>query len=110
KQVAQLGFNMMLGQFDSFDMIVEEIEMYKAEVESLGRTFDPMSVAVARSVNIVDSEDEHEEAVANRIAARLRTQQHALQSSFQDTREAAEAGTIYGSTDYAAKDVMPSFA
>ena len=106
KQVAQLGFNMLLGQFDSFDMIVEEVEMHKAEVESLGRTFDPMSVAVARSVNIVDSDDEYEEAVVNRMAARLRTQQHALQSSFQDTREAAEAGTIYGSTDHVAKEIQ----
>jgi len=106
KQVAQLGFNMLLGQFDSFDMVLEEVQMYKAEVESLGRTFDPMSVAVARSVNIVDSEDEYEEAVANRIAARRRTQEHALQSSFQDTREAAEAGTIYGSADHAAEGIQ----
>ncbi|MED5405418.1 MAG: LLM class flavin-dependent oxidoreductase, partial [Chloroflexota bacterium] len=88
KQVAKLGFNMLLGQYDPFDMIVDEIAMYKSEVESLGRTFDPMNVAVARSVNIVNSNDEYEEAVNNRMAARRRTQKHALQSSFQDTREA----------------------
>jgi len=106
KQVAQLGFNMLLGQFDSFDTIVEEVEMYKAEVESLGRAFDPMSVAVARSVNIVDSADEYEEAMTNRMAARRRTQELALQSSFQDTREAAQAGTIYGSADHVAKEIQ----
>ncbi|MEE3250572.1 MAG: LLM class flavin-dependent oxidoreductase, partial [Chloroflexota bacterium] len=70
KQVAKLGFNMLLGQYDPFDMIVDEIAMYKSEVESLGRTFDPMNVAVARSVNIVNSNDEYEEAVNNRMAAR----------------------------------------
>ena len=106
KQVAQLGFNMLLGQYDSFDVIVDEVAMYKSEVESLGRTFDPMSVAVARSVNIVSSNNEYEEAVTNRMAARRRTQEHALQSGFQDTRKAAEAGTIYGSLDHVAKEMQ----
>ena len=106
KQVAQLGFNMLLGQYDSFDTIVDEIAMYKSEVESLGRTFDPMNVAVARSVNIVNSNDEYEEAVNNRMAARRRTQKHALQSSFQDTREATEAGTIYGSLEHVTKEIQ----
>ncbi len=106
KQVARLGFNMLLGQYDSFDMIVDEIAMYKSEIESLGRTFDPMSVAVARSVNIVNSNDEYEEAMNNRMVARRRTQEHALQSSFQDTREATEAGTIYGSLEHVTKEIQ----
>ena len=106
KQVAQLGFNMLLGQYDSFDMIVDEIAMYKSEVESLGRTFDPLSVAVARSVNIVNSNNDYEEAMNNRMAARRRTQEHALQSSFEDTREATEAGTIYGSLEHVTKEIQ----
>ena len=106
KQVAQLGFNMLLGQYDSFDVIVDQVSMYKSEVESSGRTFDPMSVAVARSVNIVSSNNEYEEAVTNRMAARRRTQEHALQSSFQDTREAAEAGIIYGSLNHVTKEMQ----
>jgi len=106
KQVAQLGFNMLLGQYDSFDMIVDEIAMYKSEVESLGRTFDPLSVAVARSVNIVNSNNDYEEAMNNRMAARRRIQEHALQSSFQDTREATEAGTIYGSLEHVTKEIQ----
>lgn len=106
KQVAQFGFNMLLGQYDSFDMIVDEIAMYKSEVEYLGRTFDPMSVAVARSVNIVNSNGEYEEAMNNRMAARRRTQEHALQSSFQDTREATEAGTIYGSLEHVTQEIQ----
>jgi alkanesulfonate monooxygenase SsuD/methylene tetrahydromethanopterin reductase-like flavin-dependent oxidoreductase (luciferase family) len=105
KQVAQLGFNLLLGQFDTFEMIIEEVAVFKAEVEALGRTFDPMSVAVARSVNIIDSSDEYDEAMINRMTARRRTQEHALESNFQDTREAAEAGTIYGSTDHVSKAI-----
>ena len=105
KQVAQLGFNMLLGQYDPFDMIIDEVETFKCEVESLGRTFDPLSVAVARSVNIVDSSKEYEDAIANRMVARRRTQEHALQSNFQDTRAAAEAGTIYGSLEHVKNDI-----
>ena len=99
KQVAALGFNMLLGQFDSFEKITEEIALFKTEVESRGRPFDPMSVAVARSVNIVDSASEYEQAIENRMAGRRRTQQLARRPNFQDTREVAEAGTLYGSPD-----------
>ena len=105
KQGAQLGFNMLLGQYDPFDMIIDEVETFKCEVESLGRTFDPLSVGVARSVNIVDSSKEYEDAIANRMAARRRTQEHALQSNFQDTRAAAEAGTIYGSLEHVKNEI-----
>lgn len=99
KQVAALGFNMLLGQFDSFEKISEEIALFRAEVESRGRTYDPMSVAVARSVNILDTAAEYEQALETRMAGRRRTQQLARQPNFQDTRAAAEAGTLYGSPD-----------
>ena len=99
KQVAELGFNMLLGQFDSFERIAQEVALFKSEVESLGRTFDRMSVAVARSVNIVDTAAEYDQAIENRMAGRRRTQNLAQRANFQDTREEAEAGTIYGSPD-----------
>ena len=105
KQVAKLGFNMLLGQFDSFEMIAEEVALFKSEVESLGRTFDPMSVAVARSVNILDSTADYDQAIETRMVARRRTQNLARQANFQDTREAAEAGTIYGSVDHVSKNI-----
>jgi len=106
KQVAKLGFNMLLGQFDSFEMIAEEVALFKAEVESLGRTFDPMSVAVARSVNIIESQSDYDRAIESRIAARRRTQALAQQANFQDTREGAEAGTIYGSADHVSGQIQ----
>ena len=106
KQVAQLGFNMLLGQFDSFEMIAEEVALFKSEVESLGRVFDPMSVAVARSVNLVDSTTEYAQALESRMAARRRTQNLALRPDFQDTRDSAEAGTIYGSPDQVSEKIQ----
>ena len=106
KQVAQLGFNMLLGQFDSFEMIAEEVALFKSEVESLDRVFDPMSVAVARSVNLVDSTAEYDQALESRMAARRRTQNLALRPDFQDTRDSAEAGTIYGSPDQVSEKIQ----
>jgi alkanesulfonate monooxygenase SsuD/methylene tetrahydromethanopterin reductase-like flavin-dependent oxidoreductase (luciferase family) len=99
KQVADKGFNMLLGQFDSLEQISQEIALFKAEVEARGRVFDPMHVAVARSINIVDSRSAYDQAIETRMAGRRRTQQLAQRPSFQDTREAAEAGTLYGSPD-----------
>ena len=106
KQVAALGFNMLLGQFDSFETITEEVALFKSEVESHGRTFDPMSVAVARSVNIVDSAAEYDQAIETRMAGRRRTQNLARQADFQDTREVAEKGTIYGSPDQVSEKIQ----
>jgi len=99
KQVAERGFNMLLGQYDSLEQIREEIALFKSEVEARGRMFDPMSVGVARSVNIVDSASQYEQAIETRMAGRRRTQAVARRSDFEDTRAASEDGTIYGSPD-----------
>ena len=99
KQVAERGMNMLLGQFDSLEKISEEIALYKSEVESQGRAYNPMEVAVARSINIVDTALEYEKALETRMAGRMRTQQLARRPNFKDTREAAEAGTLYGTLE-----------
>ena len=99
KQVAARGMNMLLGQFDSQEKISEEIALYKSEVESHGRAYDPMNVAVARSINILDTSSEYEQALETRMAGRRRTQQLARRPHFQDTRGAAEAGTLYGTPE-----------
>ena len=99
KQVAARGMNMLLGQFDSLEKISEEIALYKSEVESHGRAYDPMNVAVTRSINILDTSPEYEQALETRMAGRRRTQQLARRPGFQDTRGAAEAGTLYGTPE-----------
>src|SRR5215475_1242542 len=50
KKVAALGYNLLLGQFDSFEEIGEEVALFKAKVEACGRPFDPLSVGVTRSL------------------------------------------------------------
>ena len=99
KQVASLGYNMLLGQFDSVEQIAKSIDLYKTEVESHGRIYDPRNVAVARSLYILDSEEEYEKALESRMAGRRRTQELTQRPGFEDTKEAALLGTMYGSVD-----------
>lgn len=106
KKVAAEGYNMLLGQFDSLQRVSEGIALFKAEVEAQGRTFDPMSVAVARSLVIVDTDEEYEQALTTRMAGRRRTQNLAQRPNFADTREAAERGTLYGTPDVVAEKLQ----
>ena len=109
KKVAALGFNLLLDQHLSIEQVGERIALYRAEVEAAGRVFDPMSVGVTRSLRVVRTEAELEEALQMRIAARRRTARLALPpdgartgvlKSFADeSREAAEAGALYGTPD-----------
>ena len=105
-QVADYGFDMLLGQYDSFETIVEEVNLFKSLVEAKCETFDPMRVGVARSVNIVDTKAEYDAAIDARMAGRRRTQNLAQRPDFEDTREIAELGTIYGTPDQVAEKIQ----
>jgi alkanesulfonate monooxygenase SsuD/methylene tetrahydromethanopterin reductase-like flavin-dependent oxidoreductase (luciferase family) len=99
KKVAAYGANLLLGQFTPLERVSEAISLFKAEVEAHGRTFDPMSVGVARSLNVVMTTEEYEKAIETRMAGRRRTQRLAQRPNFVDTREAAESGTLYGTPE-----------
>ncbi|MBI3708937.1 MAG: LLM class flavin-dependent oxidoreductase, partial [Proteobacteria bacterium] len=105
KRVAERGHRLLLDQFASIEQIGERIALYKAEVEAAGRKFDPMHVAVARSVNVAMTAAEKSAALDARMAARRRTerlaqtpdgQNKASIMSYADTREASEASALYG--------------
>ena len=80
----------------------------RAEVEARGRRFDPMSVGVTRSINVVMTEAERQKAVEARVQARLRVdrlaqrpdgQNKASIMSYAHTPETAEASALYGTPD-----------
>ena len=108
KKVAAHGYNLLLDQFAPIPVIGERIALFRAEVEARGRVFDPMSVAVTRSVNVVTTAEERAKALENRLAARRRVDRLAQRPdgknqasimSYSDTLEAAEAGALYGTPD-----------
>jgi alkanesulfonate monooxygenase SsuD/methylene tetrahydromethanopterin reductase-like flavin-dependent oxidoreductase (luciferase family) len=105
KKVAANGFNLLLGQFSSLAQIAEQIALFKSEVEASGRIFDPMTVGVARSLNVVMNREEYEKAIETRMAGRRRVERLARRPdqargmSDAEVREVAEAGTLYGTPD-----------
>jgi alkanesulfonate monooxygenase SsuD/methylene tetrahydromethanopterin reductase-like flavin-dependent oxidoreductase (luciferase family) len=58
RKVAERGFNLILDQFASIEMIGERLAQYRAEVESNGRVFDPSQVCVARDMYVARDESE----------------------------------------------------
>jgi alkanesulfonate monooxygenase SsuD/methylene tetrahydromethanopterin reductase-like flavin-dependent oxidoreductase (luciferase family) len=67
KKGAAQGYKLLLDQYASIGEIGERIALFKSEVEKQGRTFDPMSVAVTRSINVVRTPAELQKAFARDI-------------------------------------------
>src|SRR6267142_4701213 len=104
KKVAAQGYKLLLDQYASFEEIAERIALFKSEVEARGRTFDPMSVGVTRSINVVMTPAERQKAFENRIAARRRIDRLTVRPDGKNAKrvisdEAICAGALYGSPD-----------
>jgi alkanesulfonate monooxygenase SsuD/methylene tetrahydromethanopterin reductase-like flavin-dependent oxidoreductase (luciferase family) len=103
-KVAAQGGKLLLDQYASFGEIAERIALFRAEVEKQGRTFDPMSVAVTRSINVVRTPAELQKAFENRIAARRRIDRLTIRPDGKNQKrvisdEAICAGALYGTPD-----------
>ncbi len=105
---AREGYNLFLDQFQTFDVTLERMNIYRKAVEETGRTYDPLGVGVARGLLIAKTAEEREAA----IAARMKSQEvmNALGTSADsknkssmvsdpDLRKAAEQGTLIGTPD-----------
>jgi len=104
KKVATQGYKLLLDQYASFEEIRERIALFKSEVEKQGRTFDPMSVGVTRSINVVNTRAELQKAYENRIAARRRIDRLTIRPDGKNQKrvisdEAICAGALYGTPD-----------
>src|SRR5207244_7886040 len=64
--------SLMLDQFALPETIIERFNLFKAEVERRGRTFDPMTVAVARAFYVAKDAADKASAVERRLAATRR--------------------------------------
>src|SRR5438046_659093 len=72
RQVAERGYNMLLGQHSLAEEILEQIAQFKAEVAARGRLYDPMQVAVARAVHIAKDAADKEAALERRYQGHMR--------------------------------------
>src|SRR5882672_3660002 len=104
KKVAAQGHKLLLDQYASFEEIGERIALFKSEVEKQGRTFDPMSVGVTRSINVVMTPTERQKAFENRVAARRRIDRLTVRPDGKNAKrvlsdEAICASALYGTPE-----------
>jgi alkanesulfonate monooxygenase SsuD/methylene tetrahydromethanopterin reductase-like flavin-dependent oxidoreductase (luciferase family) len=72
RQVAERGYNMLLGQHSLSEEILDQVAQFRQEVEARGRLFDPMHVAVARAVHIATNAADKEAALERRYQGHMR--------------------------------------
>src|SRR5205823_4320675 len=94
RQIAERGYNLLLGQYASPADVGRSIAAYREAMEASGRRFDPLSVGVTRAFFVADSEEEKEGALDRRLANRMRQLKLATQPD----------GTVLGGPDRATGD------
>jgi len=105
-RVAERGCNLLLDQYATAEAHAARLALFRAKVERLGRTFDPLSVAVARDVYVAKTRADKADALARyragqrRILAASRDPNHAggshiLRYDGTDT----EPNMLYGTVD-----------
>jgi alkanesulfonate monooxygenase SsuD/methylene tetrahydromethanopterin reductase-like flavin-dependent oxidoreductase (luciferase family) len=79
RQVAERGYNMLLGQHSLADEILEQVAQFRQEVATRGRRFDPMQVAVARAVHVAKDAADKQAALERRYQGHMRINRLARQ-------------------------------
>jgi alkanesulfonate monooxygenase SsuD/methylene tetrahydromethanopterin reductase-like flavin-dependent oxidoreductase (luciferase family) len=72
REVAERGYNMLLGQHSLAEEILQQVAQFRNEVEARGRPFDPMQTAVARAVHIAKDAADKEAALERRYQGHMR--------------------------------------
>jgi alkanesulfonate monooxygenase SsuD/methylene tetrahydromethanopterin reductase-like flavin-dependent oxidoreductase (luciferase family) len=113
RRVAAQGYNLLLGQYASPADVAGNIAVYRSEVEAHGRAFDPLRVGVTRAFFVCDNAADREEAMARRLANRVRQLRLATRPdgtvhggpdrATGDPRAVNEASAMYGNPDHIAE-------
>jgi alkanesulfonate monooxygenase SsuD/methylene tetrahydromethanopterin reductase-like flavin-dependent oxidoreductase (luciferase family) len=72
REVAERGYNLLLGQYDLPDQVLGHVAQFRREVDARGRRFDPMEVGVARAVHIARDKDDLAAALERRFQGHVR--------------------------------------
>ena len=108
RKIAQRGFKLLLDQHASMEVTIERFNIYKTEVEKLGRRFDPMDVGVSRAFFVARTAEEKAKAVEARFANQQRLtkagsppgeKSTASLLSFDQTLDAAGESAMFGTPD-----------
>jgi alkanesulfonate monooxygenase SsuD/methylene tetrahydromethanopterin reductase-like flavin-dependent oxidoreductase (luciferase family) len=112
RQVAERGYNLLLGQFSVGAEILEQVAFFKAETAARGRTLAPASIGVARAVWVAKDEADLKAALdrrleghmrINRLAQRPDEDRHDRFKPIEEIRFEAEESALFGSPDQIAR-------
>src|SRR5713101_9623497 len=113
RQVAQKGYNLLLGQYASPEDVGSSIAVFRDAVEGSGRRFDPMQIDVTRAFFVADNRAEKDAAMERRLQNRMRQLKLATRPdgtvhggpdrATGDPRAVNEASAMYGNPDDIAK-------
>jgi alkanesulfonate monooxygenase SsuD/methylene tetrahydromethanopterin reductase-like flavin-dependent oxidoreductase (luciferase family) len=102
----RLGLNMLLDQLAAPEVLGERVAIYKRAVEATGRIYDPMRLAVTRTLCLAMNETEREQRLAERAqfleqVRRLtqapgQTSTLAMANTPAEARKASEAAALLG--------------
>jgi alkanesulfonate monooxygenase SsuD/methylene tetrahydromethanopterin reductase-like flavin-dependent oxidoreductase (luciferase family) len=108
RKVARRGARLLLDQFASTALTIERFNIYKAEVEACGRSFDAMDVGVCRAFYVANNAADKIKAIEARLANQQRTSKLATDPtgtakssmlSFDHTLDAAAESALFGMPD-----------
>jgi alkanesulfonate monooxygenase SsuD/methylene tetrahydromethanopterin reductase-like flavin-dependent oxidoreductase (luciferase family) len=109
RKVARRGAKLLLDQHASMATTIERFNVYKDEVEKLGRRFDPMDVGVSRAFFVAKNAEEKAKAIETRFANQQRLvradaspdgkKSTASLLSFDQTLDAAGDSALFGTPD-----------
>src|SRR4029079_8660842 len=109
RKVAARGAKWLLDQHASMALTIERFNIYKSEVEKLGRRFDPMDVGVSRAFFVCRNAEEKAKAIETRFANQQRLvkadaspdgqKSTASLLSFDQTLDAAGDSALFGTPD-----------
>jgi alkanesulfonate monooxygenase SsuD/methylene tetrahydromethanopterin reductase-like flavin-dependent oxidoreductase (luciferase family) len=115
RQVAQKGYNLLLGQYASPEDVGRAIAVFKDTVEANGRRYDPMQVGVTRAFFVTDTRAEKDAALERRLQNRVRQLKLATRPdgtvhggpdrATGDPRMVNEMSAMYGSPDEIAQQI-----
>jgi alkanesulfonate monooxygenase SsuD/methylene tetrahydromethanopterin reductase-like flavin-dependent oxidoreductase (luciferase family) len=78
RHAAEDGFNLLLGQNGSPELVAESIGIYRQAIEAQGRVYDPMKVGLTRALHIAMNQEEREAAHQLRMQFMRNVQQLSL--------------------------------
>jgi alkanesulfonate monooxygenase SsuD/methylene tetrahydromethanopterin reductase-like flavin-dependent oxidoreductase (luciferase family) len=94
RQVAQKGYNLLLGQYASPEDLSRSVALFRDAVEASGRPFNAMQIGVTRAFFVTESRAEKEAALERRLQNRMRQLKLATRPD----------GTVHGGPDRATGD------